>query len=281
MAILHNTPYHHSKIINEQAEQLKLTQHIYRARTRKDVNRIAYEVFFDILHEKGAVQQVLRTQYKQRWCAPSLITVRLAGRSIRFLSDAVWNRLTSKACKNLLWLSRRVPARVHLANLRLHFNGWHTSARYQQRAGSTCLFCSQEGSEDSLEHILVCPFIHSLSPPSFKKGAPPRLPIKHFFLFGLDGKHRIAMAVFVFALYTMHNELRHSADKSERRHCISRIAGDACARPAMRHAWRDVFGWGLGYAPTVRTSRPVVSALQEMYPNKHIDDILLTELAQV
>ena len=137
-------------------------------------------MFLDSLHAKGAVQEVLRSQYKQRWCAPSLITVRLAGRSIRFLSDAMWSRLTSKACKNLVWLSRGVPARVHLANLRLHFNGWHTSARYQQRAGSTCLFCSQEGSEDSLEHILVCPFIHSLLPHNLKKGAPPRLPIKHF-----------------------------------------------------------------------------------------------------
>ena len=53
LAIIHNTPYHHSTIIDEQAEQLKFTQHMYRARTRKDVNTIAYEMFLTVYMQKG------------------------------------------------------------------------------------------------------------------------------------------------------------------------------------------------------------------------------------
>ena len=159
------------------------------------------------------------------------------------LAPDIWHRIGVVACKNLLWLGRRVPSRVHLANIRLHYNGWHTARRYQRRAGSTCLFCNADVSEDSIEHILKCDFVHSLFPRCLKKGSPPRVPLKHFFLFGLDGKHKIAFGLMIFALYTMHNNLRHDPNKTELRLCIRRIAGEVRLKPPYQKIWEDVFGW--------------------------------------
>ena len=69
------------------------------------------------------------------------------------------------------------------------------------------------------------------------------IPTKYFFMFGLDGKHRIAMACMVYALYTMHNELRHNPDRSEMKQSISRIMGEVHLNVNHRAACREVFGW--------------------------------------
>ena len=44
----------------------------------------------------------------------------------------------------------------------------------------------------SISHLVS---IQNLCPKSFKRGSPPKVPRKLFFLFGLDGKHRIDMEV--------------------------------------------------------------------------------------
>ena len=118
----------------------------------------------------------------------------------------------------LLWLSSRVPSRVHIANLRWHYNGFHTAARYQKQA--RCIFCDSPSTEDRIEHFVVCDVVQSLIPAYLKQGNPPRMPAKNFFLFGLDGKHKIGMSLFIFGLYTMHNEIRHHPDKTEFKKCI-------------------------------------------------------------
>ena len=135
--------------------------------------------------------------------------------------------------------------RVHTSNVRLHFNAWHTEARYQRRLGSICLLCQQEDSEDSIEHILRCPFINDLFPASLKKGYPPRVPPKTFFLYGLDRKHQMAVSLMVHAIYTMHNSIRHNPHHSEVRKTIARIAGEVHLSWSFRNAWSDVFGWQL------------------------------------
>ena len=46
------------------------------------------------------------------------------------------------------------------------------------------------------------------------RGSPPSLPAKHFLLFGLNDKHKLGMSLFIFGLYTMHNEMRHQPDRT-------------------------------------------------------------------
>ena len=235
--VICNSPQFHSKRVNEEAVKLKYDKHLIKAPTQRDVGRVAYDMFFDSLHKEGSARLVLISRYRERWCSPDFIQTRVR------LAPDIWHRIGVVACKNLLWLGRRVPSRVHLANIRLHYNGWHTARRYQRRAGSACLFCNADGSEDSIEHILKCDFVHSLFPRCLKKGSPPRVPLKHFFLFGLDGKHKIAFGLMNFALYTMHNNLRHDPSKTELRQCIRRIAGEVRLKPPYQKIWEDVFGW--------------------------------------
>jgi hypothetical protein len=280
LQVIRDSPQYHSKHVNDEAVRLDYDRHIYKATTRQDIGRVAYDMFFNSLHEKGAARDVLVMRYRERWCSNDLIRVKARP------TPDIWHRIGSVACKNLLWLGKRVPSRVHLANIRLHYNGWHTARRYQRRAGSICAFCNAATSEDSIQHILKCEFVHNLSPNYLKKGSPPHIPVKYVFLFGLDGKHKIAFGLMVFALYTMHNELRHRPTRIELRQCIMRIAGEIHLQPSHRNMWEEVFGWQLQSSrPTQPRSRQpsqnIIQTLQRQYPDKDVADITMQELAGI
>ena len=150
--------------------------------------------------------------------------------------------LTYTACNNLKWLSQQVPARVHLANVRLHFNGWHTECRYQVK-NSTCRFCHDPDSEDRIEHYLKCSFVHSFFPDSWKMGQPPRVPIGKFFLFCLPDDEKVAMAIFIFGLYSICNQLRHCDIKPELHQALRRTMGEIYLKPSARNTWDGIFGF--------------------------------------
>ena len=158
--------------------------------------------------------------------------------------------LAFTACSNLKWLSTRVPSRVHLANVRLHFNGWHSERRYQVR-DSTCRLCRKEGCEDSLEHFLVCDFVHGCFPDSWKSGVPGRIAVGRFFLLGMPEEDMIVMSIFLFALYSVCNELRHCNIHSELKHSLWRAMGEIYLRPRTKQAWCRIFG-----PPPGSTRRP-------------------------
>ena len=75
---------------------------------------------------------------------------------------------------------------------------------------------------------------------------------KHFFLFGLDGKHKIGMSLFIFGLYTMHNEIRHHPDKTDFKKCFMRVCGEVHLRPCLQSVWNEIFGWSPRQAPRQR-----------------------------
>ena len=152
-----------------------------------------------------------------------------------------------QGCKHLRFIGSCLPSWVHLANVRFHFNGWHTERRYQRRSRSTCTFCQGDGSEDSIEHLLHCSVVQAFLPQSFKKGYPPHTPVKYFCLFGIDNTHRIAMTLFICALYSMHHELRHNPCHMELRQCIFRIAAEVRLSAPLRNVWDEVFGWSLNH----------------------------------
>ena len=141
-------------------------------------------------------------------------------------------------CIFLKWLSRRVPPRVHIANTRFHFNGWHTRRRYQNRQDLSCMFC--KAGEDSIEHFVHCKAIQQLFPSYLRTGNPPKVPVANFFLRGLDGRHRLTFALVIYAIYRIHNEFRHSSDHTDFKRCCLRIITDVPLRPEFVLAWKEI-----------------------------------------
>ena len=126
-------------------------------------------MFFDNTPPQRSLLLALKEMMRNRWCKCGFIRLTIFSGS-RWNQEALVDTLAQRSLAKLRSLSKCVPPRIHISNVRLHFNGWHTEARYQRRAGSVCLFCQREDSEDSIEHILRCPFINDLFPASLKKG---------------------------------------------------------------------------------------------------------------
>jgi hypothetical protein len=234
----------HSKYVMAEAHELKFKVKVSKAKIKTDVNKIAYDMFFDSTRPKCSLPVALKEIIRNRWCEFGFIRLPALSGS-RWNQEALLSILAQRSVAKLRSLSKCVPPRVHLSNVRLHFNGWHTEARYQRRLGSVCLFCQREDSEDSIEHILRCQFIQDLFPASLKKGYPPRVPPKTFFLYGMDRKHQMAVSLMVHAIYTMHNSIRHNPHHAEVRKTIARIAEEVNVSWTFRNAWSDVFGWRL------------------------------------
>ena len=121
-----SSPYSCSRRLHEQMQMLGLARKLMHALPR-EVNSIVYNTFFDDIYTIGAATLRLENVYRTRWCTPRVLSL---------LRPAA---LAAKAAKNLRWLAKRVPPRVHIANTRLHLNGWHTGRRYQRR-NESCKF---------------------------------------------------------------------------------------------------------------------------------------------
>jgi len=87
------------------------------------------------------------------------------------------------------------------------------------------MFCKTGDAEDSIEHFIYCRAIQDLLPSSMKVYHANRVPPSHFFLQGLDGRHRLTFALILYGIYTVHNELRHSNNHTDFKRCVS--ASDA------------------------------------------------------
>ena len=186
-------------------------------------------MFLDHIHPPGSTYFRLSETYTNRWCK-----IVLTEGSVPYL--------TYTACENLKWLSHHVPARVHLANARLHFNGWHTECRYQRR-GAPCRFCLEQGSEDRIEHFLECEWVSSCFPLLWKQGEPPKVPPSKFFLLGLGEDDKVVLAISNWSLYTVCNSIRHCNIRSELRRALMRTMGEIYMRPSVKKAREDIFGF--------------------------------------
>ena len=150
-------------------------------------------------------------------------------------SDGVLtSRLASVAITNLRWLAKHVPPRVHNSNIRLHLNAWHTKMRYQWKQNVECIFCGLEGTEDRLEHFFYCSRLRECTPRCFQCNPFIHMPVKYWFLLKLRKPDKIIMALFVHAVYTMHNTYRHILTKGELRKSVERIILDVPLQSALR-----------------------------------------------
>ena len=131
--------------------------------------------------------------------------------------------LAAQAIRHLQWLAQVVPPRVHMANIRLHLNGWHTSARYQRKPVGRCLFCRNPKAEDRIEHIFRCPAARQIMPDRLKSGTPSTVLAHTWRLFYLEKQDQLVMALYVHAMYTMYNLYRHIPDRGEFRQSVERL----------------------------------------------------------
>ena len=109
-----NSPYAYCRIVRTVADRVRIPPKLQAAPDNLHVNRIIYEAFHSNIYTSGATITKLKSVYTKRWCKPHLI------------SDKNVAGITLTKVKCLKWLARRVPPRVHIANTRFHFNGWHT-----------------------------------------------------------------------------------------------------------------------------------------------------------
>ena len=223
VSTISSSPYACSRKLHERIQVLGLARKLMHALPR-EVNSIVYNTFFDDIYTIGAATLRLENVHRTRWCTPRVLSIPRPA------------ALAAKAAKNLRWLAKRVPPRVHIANTRLHLNGWHTGRRYQRR-NESCKFCKNIQAEDSIEHLLFCPAVHDLFPVRMKIGNPARVPVAHFFMFQPDGKHKMVFALMVYAIYAVHNEFRHSNDHRQFKLCVYRMLGDINVRLEIKRAF--------------------------------------------
>jgi len=230
--------------------ELPVTQSLRRSvrplPPHQTLHQAAYDQYFDSIHPPGATLSRIDACYRKRWCSSNLI------------NNKRIHHLAHTSCKYLRWLSKRVPPRVHIANVRFACNGWHTGRRYQLKI--PCRYCNGLSTIDSIEHIVRCHMVQDLFPGTLKQGSPPEVPVSSFFLLGLDGKSRIAMALVVYALYTIHNELRHSSpvDPQEFRHAVYRILAEIRLCSALKAAWGEILQWESRGFRRCNPSRPTI-----------------------
>ena len=131
------------------------------------------------------------------------------------------------------------PLRVHMSNVRLHLNAWHTGARYQKKH-TTCLFCNNSTAEDRIEHIFFCPVVQDVMPYRLKAGTPRLVSVDTWLLINMEKQNRLLMALYVHAVYTMHNTYRHTTDRGEFRKSVQRCVLDIPIEGKLRTFVHDI-----------------------------------------
>ena len=176
---------------NDKGLTLKLTQP-----DKGGIVQQLYKLLLPTYCKTGSFACLLEKNYRNRWCKPNL------------LGPLTYHKITPRILLKLRFLSTRIPPKVLLANVRMHLNGFHTARRYQKNR--PCLFCKQPYSTDSLEHILICHKLRDLFHDSWHNNFVRRL-----FLVDGDGKECITHAFAVYAIYCLHNEMRHTNTPNE------------------------------------------------------------------
>ena len=180
------------------------------------INKAIYTCVFDDIYRKHASITRLEEVYRLRWCKQHMLNVPQP------------RKLADNAARQLRWISKRLPPRVQIACVRFHFNGWHTGRRYQKRDSTQCLFCKLA--------------VHDLFPNALKTDAANRVPVKHFFLLGLDGRHRLTFALILYALFAVHNDFRHSKNHTDFKTRVFQTVFDTNINPSIRRAVLDILG---------------------------------------
>ena len=227
--VITNSPYACCRIVYGKAAALKIPEHLAAIQPSMigSINKATYDLFFNSIYRSRAAVVRLEEVYRKRWCKPAVLNIPQP------------RKLAESAAKHLRWISKRLPPRVQLACVRFLFNGWHTGRRYQRR-DSFCMFCGNVEAEDRIEHIIQCDAIQDLFPASLKTNHAKRVPPSHFFFYGLDGRHRLTFALMLYAIYSVHNDFRHSLNHTDFKQCVMTTLLDVQVNKQIRRAVVDI-----------------------------------------
>ena len=95
--------------------------------------------------------------------------------------------------------------------------------------------------EDRIEHVVHCSAISDLFPNALRSEPLHRVPLKHLFSIGLDGRHHLMFAL-VYALYSVHNDFSHSSNNSDFKTCVFQVLLDANVDKHNRRAMSAILG---------------------------------------
>ncbi len=220
--LIQASPYRFQKDVWNLGDMPSIKGNITELTKETDMSKAVYRSFFNHFHPPGSVLSLFADRYGSRWCKADCLD-----------SDQT-EKLANVAVGNLKWLSKHVPPRVHMSNIRLHLNAWHTKMRYQQKENVECVFCGVDGTDDRLEHFFYCSKLRECRPKCFQHSPFIHMPVKYWFLLKLRKPDKIIMALYVHAVYTMHNTYRHILSKGELARSVERIMLDIPLRPALR-----------------------------------------------
>ena len=189
--VLDRSPAWQCKLLDEITDIPWVKTIILKDVTELGISRAAYNAMFNFFHPAGSIQELLRNKYQERWAKHHL------------LNSCQLQELVDKAVRNLAWLSKPVPPIVHMSNVRLHFNGWHTHRRYQRNL--PCEFCKGPSTLDCLEHYFSCRTLMEIFPVYLhcRSGGRRRVPIQSWFLLELDKPAKLVMALYIHAIYKL------------------------------------------------------------------------------
>ena len=62
----------------------------------------------------------------------------------------------------------------------------------------------------------------------------------HVFFYGLDGRHRLTVALTLYAIYSVHNDFRHSNNHTDFKLCVMTALLDVHVNKQIRRAVADI-----------------------------------------
>jgi len=196
---------------------------------RHEIKKIVYDAVFDHAHPRVTLLHRFDSAYRTRWI------------KLGCLNDHRPRVLSERAISRLAWLSPHVPPRVHVANVRLHLNAWHTKRRYQQTDLTPCHFCGKQ-VVDSLEHIFHCDLVRLLFPSAWRGNIS-----RCFFLSGGDEDVLLA-SILLYGIYAHHCAARHSSTPAhiESKDSIARLIGELSVNRKVYQLWIEHLNFSYG-----------------------------------
>ena len=115
----------------------------------------------------------------------------------------------SRAASLIEDIHKLVPPCVLFAVMKTYFNGWATSARFQQ-IEKVCRLCLDCDGVDSLEHYAACTFQWSVFASKLQRSVFPNSLARFFGLLAYNTNDRVLHAVHMYAVYSAYNSRKKS-----------------------------------------------------------------------
>ena len=102
-------------------------------------------------------------------------------------------------------------------------------------------FLKKKGTVDSIEHITECDMVLGCIPNSYLEENPIKINRLFFFMTN-NNNLTLSFAMFCYAIYSVHNQVRHTGITREFKQQIGRALHDSTLRRNERSLWNEFIG---------------------------------------